>query len=64
MKAYLLKAEMEKNNISQEKLALELGICRNQLNRKLNGKYTFSVEEAKKISEILHLENPLDIFFN
>ena len=54
---------MRENNITQQNLADELGISVQSFNAKINGRSVFTISEAKKISEILHLDNPGEIFF-
>jgi len=49
--------------ITQKDLALKLDISIQNSNDKLNGRGVLSIIEAKKITEILKLENPYEIFF-
>lgn len=56
-----LKGLMTENNITQVQLAKLLGISVSTLNQKLNGKSDFTIQEAKKISEILNKE--VDVIF-
>lgn len=58
-----LKGKMTENRISQEKMAKGLGITVQSLNAKLNGRSQFTLEEVVKITEILSLKDPIDIFF-
>lgn len=58
-----LKGKMTEARISQAKMAEYLGITPQSLNSKLNGRNSFTLEEVIKISEILHLKDPVDIFF-
>ena len=55
---------MREYNMTQQNLADELGISVQSFNAKINGKVPFTVPEAKKISELLNLENPSEIFFS
>lgn len=59
-----LKGKMTESRISQEKLARHLGITVQSLNAKLNGRSQFTLEEVVKITKVLALEDPVDIFFN
>ncbi len=58
-----LKGKMTENRISQDKMAKGLGITVQSLNAKLNGRSQFTLEEVVKITEILSLKDPVDIFF-
>lgn len=58
-----LKGKMTENRISQDKMAKGLGITVQSLNAKLNGRSQFTLEEVIKITEILSLQDPVDIFF-
>lgn len=58
-----LKGKMMEQHMSQEKMAKKLGITVQSLNAKLNKKRNFTLEEVVKITEILSLEDPVDIFF-
>lgn len=58
-----LKGKMTEARISQAKMAEYLEISPQSLNSKLNGRNSFTLEEVIKISEILHLKDPVDIFF-
>ncbi len=59
-----LKGKMTESRISQEKLARHLEITVQSLNAKLNGRSQFTLEEVVKITKVLALEDPVDIFFN
>ena len=59
-----LKGKMVEVGMTQEKLAINLGISVQSLNAKLNSRSCLTIEEAKKITDILHIENPIEIFFN
>ena len=59
-----LKGKMAEQNISQEKMAKNLGITVQSFNAKLNGRSHFRLEEVVKITEILSLKDPVDIFFD
>lgn len=58
-----LKGKMTEKHMSQEKMAKSLGITVQALNAKLNGRSKFTLEEVVKITEILSLKDPVDIFF-
>lgn len=59
-----LKGKMTEVRISQAKMDEYLGITTQSLNSKLNGRNSFTLEEVIKISEILHLKDPVDIFLS
>ena len=59
-----LKGKMTEARISQAKMAEYLEISPQSLNSKLNGRNSFTLEEVIKISEILHLKDPVDIFLS
>ena len=58
-----LKGKMTEKHMSQEKMAKSLGITVQAINAKLNGRSKFTLEEVVKITEILSLKDPVDIFF-
>lgn len=58
-----LKGKMAEQHISQGKMARMLGITVQSFNAKLNGRSHFTLEEVVKITEILSLKDPIDIFF-
>ena len=64
MQTRLLKAEMVKKKYTQAELAKAIGIAPNTLNRKLLGQREFTVSEAKKICDVLDIENPVEIFLS
>lgn len=59
-----LKAIMLEKGYTQADLAKKLRITPQALNAKLNGRTVFKVSEAEKISAILEIKNPTDIFFS
>ena len=59
-----LKGKMAEQGVSQEKLARLLGITPQALNAKINGRSQFTLGEAVKITELLSIKDPVDIFFN
>lgn len=65
MKSNKLKARMVEKGYSQRSLADELGMNKNTLNNKLNGKYEFLFSEAVKVCRLLEITDPataLEIF--
>lgn len=58
-----LKGKMAERHLSQAELAKCLGITVQALNAKLNGRSPFILEEVVKITDILSLDDPVDIFF-
>lgn len=59
-----LKGKIVEAGMTQEKLAVNLGISVQSLNAKLNNRSCLTIEEAKKITDVLNIKNPIDIFFN
>lgn len=55
MNCDMLKGRMREKKVTQEALAEQIGINKNTMYNKLNGNSSFTVEEAKKISEVLRL---------
>lgn len=50
--AYInLVAEMAKNNISIEQIARSLNVHRNSASNKVNGRSSFTIEQAEKIHD-------------
>lgn len=58
-----LKGKMTEQKVSQERLAKILGITVQSLNAKLNGRSQFTLGEVVKITEVLSIKEPVDIFF-
>lgn len=58
-----LKAEFVRDGLTLEVVAKELGITVSTLSLKMNGKYPFTLNEAKKIKNILKADIPLEILF-
>lgn len=63
-----LKAELARKNITLEKLSQALekrGIKKTiqTLSNRINGKCTFTLDEAKAIKEILETDIPIDTLF-
>lgn len=59
-----LKGKMTEGHLSQKSLAQSLGITVQALNAKLNGRSQFTLGEVVRITEVLSLNDPVDIFFN
>ena len=59
-----LKGKMTEGHLSQKSMAQNLGITVQALNAKLNGRSQFTLGEVVKITEMLSLKDPVDIFFN
>lgn len=57
-----LKGKMVEAHVSQAKLSESLGITVQSLNAKLNGRTQFTLGEAVRITELLRLKDPVDIF--
>ena len=58
------QAQMVLMGISMKDLSKQLEINESTLYRKLGDDGNFSREEIGKIINILHIENPMDIFFD
>ena len=59
-----LKGKMTEGHLSQKSMAEALGITVQTLNAKLNGRSQFTLEEVVRITDILSLKDPMDIFFD
>lgn len=59
-----LRGVLAEKRITQRELAEKMELSVKSVNEKLNGKVSFTVEEANKISKILELKNPELIFFS
>jgi transcriptional regulator with XRE-family HTH domain len=59
-----LKGKMTEGHLSQKSMAEALGITVQTLNAKLNGRSQFTLEEVVRITDILSLKDPVDIFFD
>lgn len=59
-----LKGKMVEAHVSQAKLSESLGITVQSLNAKLNGRTQFTLGEVVRITELLRLKDPVDIFFS
>ena len=63
MNKALLQYEMERQHVSINAMLDQLHISRSAFWRKRNGVSEFTQSEIKKIIEILHIEDPMNIFF-
>ena len=59
-----LKAEMGRDDVTIESISELLQIHRNSVANKLNGKTTFSIEEAKAIKTAFFPDYTLDYLFD
>ena len=59
-----VEAQIVLAGMSKKELAKQLGMGYNTLNSKLNGKTTFSLDEASKIKLILNSDEPLEKLFD
>ena len=58
----LFSGYMQKRGYTQRKLAKELGMSKNALNNKVNGRSVFTVDEVKEMCSILGISDKRDIF--
>ena len=58
-----LKAKIVENGLTQEELAEKLNISPTSLNNKINNKFPFNSDEMFRISDILKIKEPREIFF-
>lgn len=58
-----LKAEMVRNGETITSLSVKMGITPTTLSKKIANKTQFFLDEVIEICRILHIENPLPIFF-
>lgn len=63
MKFCKLRAKMIEKGMNQGELAMALKIAPQTLNAKMNGRTQFNLEEIIKITNILEIKNPIDVFF-
>ena len=59
-----LKGKIVERGLTQEKIAIKLGISTQAFNAKLNKRAPINLDEIFKLIEILKINNPSDIFFN
>lgn len=55
---------MRRKRITQEELAIRMGINPSTLSQKMTGKREFSLTEAKKIKHILEVNIPIEELFS
>jgi transcriptional regulator with XRE-family HTH domain len=58
-----VKAEFARKGLTLEIVAKELGVTVSTLSQKMNGKYPFTLNEAKTIKKVLEVDIPLEILF-
>lgn len=58
-----VKAEIARRGLTLEKISGIMGISISTLSGKLNGKYPFSLNEAKTVKTILGVDMPLEELF-
>lgn len=58
-----VKAEMIRVGVTSKTLAGELNVTLSTLSQKMNGKYPFTLNEAKKIKEVLNSTLPIEELF-
>ena len=59
-----LKGKIVEKGKTQTELAKLLNLSIQSFNAKLNGRAKFDIDEAKKLVDILEIENVKEIFFN
>lgn len=63
MNSKKLKGKIIESGMTQGDLARELGMSLKTLNSKINNRSKLTVEEVKRIINILSINNPSEIFF-
>lgn len=58
----LLRSEIVKNGLTQQKVAKSLGITPKTFSLRLK-RGVFGTDDVEKMIEILHIKNPCEIFF-
>lgn len=58
-----VRAEMARKKVTLAILGEELNLSTTTISLKLNGKYSISLDEAKKIKKVLETDLPLEILF-
>lgn len=64
MNANKVKAKIKENGFSQRDVAERAGMSENSLSRKLLGKRDFTLSEVVTLCEVLHIENPQEVFLS
>lgn len=60
---YKLEYEMKSKGVSVDDLCVGIGMSKSAFYRKMKGATEFTRTEIQGITNFLHLETPLDIFF-
>ena len=60
MKANLLRSRLALMEMSQTELAKRLGISKNTMTSRLNGRSFFTLKEVERICKILQIEDPAE----
>lgn len=58
-----VRAELARKGLTQEKVAERMGIADGTLSGKLNGRYQFTLNEARRLKEILETDIPIEELF-
>lgn len=58
-----LRAEMTRKGFSVKELARKIGIGESTLHQKLNGSYSFTLDEALMIRAVLDVDMTIDFLF-
>lgn len=53
----LLLSELAKNGMTARDLSADIGMTKNSFSNKINGKTSFTIEEAKKICDRLNISD-------
>lgn len=63
MNINLFRAELAKNGLTNKQLAEAIGVSESTLYRKIKNN-SFGINEVKAIASVLHIKNPIPIFFD
>lgn len=63
MNVNLFRAELAKNGLTNKQLAEAIGVSESTLYRKIKNN-SFGINEIKAITSVLHIKNPIPIFFD
>lgn len=58
-----LKGKLKEEDFTQKEIAELLGITPQAFNAKINNRVQFTLGEVVKMTNILNIDNPIDIFF-
>ena len=61
MNVNALKAEVVRNGLTMAQVAKLIGISKTTMSRRLK-KQDFGLDEAERLIDVLHIQNPGDIF--